>query len=150
MMTKWLRIAALALIPMMAACTEDNEGTTDVDPADDVATIRLTMGSQSVDISRTGSVAGNFEVPRGPSTVTATFLRSNGTPISLPATGSFQINIVSSNSSRLTVGRTSPFVMTLNGVQTGAVTLQVSLMHGSHDDIGPFNVSATVLPASDN
>jgi hypothetical protein len=149
MMTKWMRIAALAFIPMLAACNEDATGPGE-DPGDDVQTIRLTLGTQTVDVSRTGSVGGTFEIPRGQSTLTASFLRENGTPLSLPLTGGFQINLTPSNAARVTVTRVSAYVFTLNGVQTGAVALGVELIHGSHTELGPFTVNATVDPATDN
>ena len=149
-MTKWMRVAALVLLPVMAACEDDATGTTQEDIGEEVATIRLTLGSQTVDISATGSVSGNFDIPRGNSTMTATFLRQSGTPITLPATGAFTISAVSSNTGRVTVAQTNPFSVTLNGVQTGTATLAVGLVHGSHTEIGPFPVPVTVLPAVDN
>jgi hypothetical protein len=146
---KWMRIAVLALIPLAAACEEDGDGGTDVDPGEDVETIRLTMGSQSVDISRGGVVSGTLEIPRGATQLSASFLRANGTSIALPSTGTFQINVTSTNTSRATVARVSNFVVTLNGLQTGAVGLSVELHHGSHAEVGPHTVNATVLPATD-
>lgn len=148
MMTKWMRVAALALVPMMAACNEDETGP-DADPGEEVQTIRLTLGTQTVDVSRTGSVAGTFAIPRGQSTVTVSFLRENGTPLTLPATGGFQINLTPSNAARVTVTRVGPYQFTLNGVQTGAVNFGVELIHGSHTELGPFTVGATVDPATD-
>jgi hypothetical protein len=146
---KWMRIAVLALIPLAAACEEDGDGGTDVDVGEEVATIRLTMGSQSVDISSVGVVSGTLDIPRGATQLTASFLRANGTSIALPSTGTFQINVTPTNTARVTVARVSNFVVTLNGLQTGAVGLSVELHHGSHAEVGPHTVNATVLPATD-
>ena len=149
-MTKWMRVAALVLLPMMAACEDDSTGNVPDDIGEEVATIRLTLGSQTVDVAQNGSVSGDFDIPRGPSTMTATFLRQSGTPITLPSTGAFTIGVVSSNTGRVTVAQTNPFSVTLNGVQTGNATISVALVHGSHNEIGPFTVPVTVLPATDN
>jgi hypothetical protein len=149
MMTKWMRIAVLALIPLTAACDEDDGGGTDVDVGEDVETIRLTMGQQSVDISRGGAVSGTLTIPRGATQLTASFLRANGTTIALPSTSTFQINVTPTNTARATVARVSNFVVTVNGLQTGAVGLSVELHHGSHSEIGPHTVNATVAAATD-
>jgi hypothetical protein len=148
-MTKWMRVAALVLLPMMAACEDDATGGDTDDPGEEVTTIRLTMGGQSIDITN-GVASGTLDIPRGQSTLTATFLRQTGTPVTLPGTGAFTLSVVSSNSARAAVTQTTPFSVTLNGLQTGAVTLNVALQHGSHPDLGPVPVSATVLAATDN
>ena len=149
MMTKWMRIAALALIPLAAACEDDTDGGTDVDPGDDVETIRLTMGSQVVNISSGGAVSGSLDIPRGQTQMTATFLRANGTTLTLPSTG-FQINVTPTNTSRVTVARVNNFTVTLNGLQSGAVGLSVALAHGTHNEVGPHTVNATVANATEN
>jgi hypothetical protein len=149
-MTKWMRVAALVLLPMMAACEEEANGPDEVDPGEEVAVIRLALGNQTVDVAQNGSVSGTLDVPRGNSTLSATFHRQSGTPITLPSTGAFTIGVTSSNPGRVSVAQTNPFSVTLNGVQTGTATLAIRLIHGSHDEIGPFNVTVNVLPATDN
>ena len=148
-MTKWMRVAALVLLPVMAACEEEATGNNEEDPGEEVAVIRLAIGSQTVDIAN-GSAAGTLDIPRGASTLTATFHRQSGTPITLPSTGAFTIAVTSNNTSRVTVSQTNPFSVTVNGLQTGPASLNVSLVHGSHTELGPVPVSVNILAPVDN
>lgn len=148
-MTKWMRIAALVLLPVMAACEGDDGGGPDTDPGDEVETIRLAIGTQTVELTN-GTANRAMDIPRGNSTMTATFLRANGTAVALPATGSFSIVVTSVNNARVTSTQVSPYVVTLNGLQSGPSTLQVSLRHGSHDELGPWPMTVNVAPATDN
>jgi hypothetical protein len=148
-MTKWMRIAALALVPMLSACTEDPIIDEDTDPGDDVATIRLQIGQQTVDVGPGGAVL-TFDIPRGESTINASFLRQSGTTLTLPSTGEYSVSFIPATPSRMTFTRTGHFSGTLTGLQTGPTTMQVALVHGSHSDFGPHNVTVNVLPPIDN
>jgi hypothetical protein len=148
-MTKWMRIAALAILPALAACSDDQGPVDNDDPADDITTIRLTIGDDVVDITQGGANRG-VDVPRGATSIDAAFLNANGNAVILPGTASYQLSLVPNNTSRLTFTRTGPFAGTLNGIGTGAVLLEVELEHSDHSHFGPHNVSINVLPATDN
>ena len=148
-MAKWMGVAALMLLPVMAACSEDNGPIDNADPGDDVAMIRLTIGQATVDVTAGGASRG-VDVPRGATAIDAAFLNANGNPVTFPASSTFAIEVTSSNTGRLTFTRTGPFSGTLNGIQTGAATISVSLVHGSHIDFQPRTVNINVLPATDN
>jgi hypothetical protein len=147
-MTKWLRIAALALVPIMSACTEDPIIDPDADPGEDVATIRLTVATQTIDIGP-GGASLSLDLPRGTTTITATFLRANGTTLTLPSTGAFAVNFASNNTNRMTFTRTGNFTGTLTAGLAGPAILSVELLHGSHTDFGPHNVTVNVQPPTD-
>lgn len=147
-MSKWMRVAALMLLPAMAACTDDSDPIARDDPAEDIVMIRLNIGGQIVDITEAGANR-SVDVPRGATTLDASFLNANGNPVTLSSTSTYALGVVSSNTSRLTFTRTGPFAGTLNGLQTGAATIAVSIIHGSHDDFSPRNVTINVLPATD-
>ena len=149
-MSKWMRVAALILLPMMAAaCSDDSDPIDQGDPADAITTIRLQIGQQTVDITEAAGASRAVDVPRGATAVAATFLNANGNTVTLPSGSTFFIEIVSSNTSRLTYTSTGAFQGTLNGLQSGAASIAVTLMHGSHPDFGPRNVNITVLSATD-
>lgn len=148
-MGKWMRVAALMLLPVMAACSDDNGPVDNTDPGEDVVLIRLTIGTATVDVTAGGASRG-VDVPRGATSIDAAFLNANGNPVTLPASSTYALDVVSSNTQRLTFTRTGAFSGSLNGLQTGAVTLSVSLVHGSHTDFSPRTVNVNVLPATDS
>lgn len=148
-MIKWMRLAAMMLLPVMAACAEDSDPIDSGDPADAITMIRLTIGSQTVDITEAGANRA-VDVPRGSTPVTATFYNQGGGEVLLSSSSTYAINLVSQNTGRLTFTRTGAFTGTFGGIQTGAVIVAVSLLHGDHEDFGPRNVTINVLPATDS
>jgi hypothetical protein len=148
-MSKWMRVAALMLLPAMAACTDDSSPVDRDDPAEDIVMIRLNIGGQIVDITEAGANRA-VDVPRGATSLDATFYNAGGTTVTLSSSSTYALGVVSSNTSRLSFTRTGPFSGTLNGLQTGEATLAVSIIHGSHDDFSPRNVTVNVLPATEN
>jgi hypothetical protein len=147
-MSKWMRVAALMLLPVMAACTDDSDPVDDGDPADAITMIRLTIGSQTVDITEAGANRA-VDVPRGATAVAASFYNAGGGEVVLSSSSTYAIELVSQNTGRLTFTRTGAFAGTFNGLQTGAVTVAVSLLHGSHADFGPRNVTINVQAPTD-
>ena len=147
-MSKWMRVAALMLLPAMAACSDDSDPIENDDPAEDIVMIRLNIGGQTVDITEAGANR-TIDVPRGTTALAATFLNAAGNTVTLSSSSTYALEVVSSNTGRLTFARTAPFAGNLNGLQTGAATLAVSILHGSHTDFGPRNVTINVLPATD-
>jgi len=134
----------------MASCTDDEEPIGSSDPADAVVTIRLTIGQETVDVTASGASRSSVDLPRGAITLAATFLNANGTAVTLPSSTTYALDVVSSNTGRLTFTRTGAFTGTLNGLLTGSTTIAVNLIHGSHSHIGPRNVTINVLPATDS
>lgn len=148
MTTKWMRTAALLLLPVMAACEEDPVAS---DPADDLAQIRLLIGTQTININEGGPDKA-ITIPFGTTAISATFWRANGTQLSLPSS-SYRLDITSANSGRVIFTRgSSNFGGTLNGVTTGSTTLSIGLFHTGEDhyDFGPHNVNITVQQATDS
>jgi hypothetical protein len=148
-MSKWMRAAVLVLVPLMASCTDDEEPLVSNDPGDAIAIIRLTIGQTTVDVTSSGA-SRDVDVPRGATTLAATFINNNGTTVTLPSATTYALDVVSSNTGRLTFTRTGAFTGTLNGVLSGAATISVNLVHGSHSHVGPRTVNVTVLQATDN
>jgi hypothetical protein len=136
-----LLVAALAL-PFIAACDEDP-----VEPdehAEELAEVRLTVGSQTLTINE-GGAQGDLTIPNGPSSVTATFLAGDGDAVTLDGE-EFEIRLNTQNAAIVTFTRTGPFAGTLTGVADGSAVVAVSVFHKEegHDDFGPFNVNVTV------
>lgn len=133
-------VAGLAL----GACGDDPAAPDD-EPK--VATMRLVVGAQTVNVSEGGVVTGGpivlatgVDVP-----VVATFLRANGSPDPLVTSATFRLD-VQPGTSAVTFTRTGPFAGTLRGAQSGTTQLSFSLFHleEGHPDFGPFTVPATV------
>lgn len=134
-MTKWMRAAALALvIPAFVACDDDpaDEGG----HADDVATIRFAIGTQTITMNPDGSVTGgNVTLVRNTATpVAVTFLAANGSTISLA--NEFRLDLTTTGG--ITFARTSNFGGTLTGATAGTGTVQVCVLHieENHCDFG--------------
>jgi|SRR5688572_9258656 hypothetical protein len=148
-MSKWMRVAALMLLPAMAACSDDSDPIDSDDPAESIVMVRLNIGGQTVEITEAGANRA-VDVPRGATSLDATFFNAAGNPVTLSSTSTYALDVVSSNTGRLTFTRTGPFSGTLNGLQTGSATIAVKILHGSHEDFGPRNVTINVLPATEN
>lgn len=146
-MMKWMRIAALAVLPLCLACTSDDSGP-DPDPAEEVDFIRLQIGDQTVDVSPT-NVSVTVDIPRGSTPISATFRRSTGTTIALTGTEGFELQVATANQDRLTFERTGVFAGTLHAAVSGVTTFTVTLVHDNHTDFGPRTVTVNVLPLVD-
>lgn len=141
-MTRWMRAAALALlVPALAAC--DDDGTEPNDHADDVAIIRLAVGTQTFNIMQSGA-QGGLTIPVGSTPVTATFLAANNDVLTIGS--NFRLDVDSQNSSRVTFTRTGSFSGTLTGVAAGTAVVNVCLRHiaDNHCDFGPHPINVTV------
>jgi hypothetical protein len=141
-------LLALTLLSLVAASACESNPTA-VDQAEaSVSSVRLTVGSQTITVSNTGTVTG------GPITITrltaptisASFLNAAGSQDPVAQGGSFQLNATPADTSTLTFTRTSAFVGTLRGVAAGSTNLTVSLFHitAGDSDFGPFPVPVTV------
>ena len=147
-MSEWMRGASLMILPALAVGVGNAEPSDNDDLADSITTIRLTIGTQTVDITEQGASRA-VDVPRGNTTVDASFLNANGNSVTLPSNTTYAIQIVSQNTSRLTFTRTAAFSGTFNGLQTGTDTIELSHLHGPNPDFDPRNETINVLPATD-
>lgn len=131
-----IRLRALALILVaasaVAACGND-PAEPDDDPADRLATIRLTIGNQTVNLTEGAIVA--VTLPLGETTVTATFLDDQGANLVIPS-DEFELRFEPDNTALVTFGATGAFAGRLTGVAAGATNVAVLLWHleEDHDD----------------
>jgi hypothetical protein len=149
MHSKLLRLIAptLALFPValaFGACSN----ATDEGAEPEVVMMRLTIGAQTITVSDNGTVTGGpiAITATGTVTVSAQFLRDDGTPDPLVTDALFQLNADPANAGIVTFSRTGAFTGTLTGVSAGSTTIEFSLFHISegHEDFGPFPVPVEV------
>ncbi len=140
------KAGTLLLIPlslMLAACNS----TTPEEEEPEVETLRIIMGTDTVDIASNGTVTGGpIDLGVGNTAFTVQWLKADGTPESLVTAAEFQLNVDSDNTAVATFSRTSAFAGNLVGVAAGSTTLEFSLFHlaEAHEDFGPHPVSVTV------
>lgn len=141
-MTNWMRTAALAvMVSALAACSDDPEGPDE--HADEVAIIRLTIGTQVFNITE-GGAQGGLTIPVGSHPVTAVFLAADNDVLTLGS--DFRLDFNTENSSVVTFTRTGALSGTLNGVAAGTAVVRVGLFHleEGHYDFGTHPVNVTV------
>lgn len=138
-------LAAATLL--VAACSDSTDPD---DQENEVVTMRLTVGTQVVNVSDNGTVTGGpLVLAVGANTITAAFLKANGQPDEHVVPAEYQLNVVIDGGAPITFTRstTNPFsgTLTASATVTGA-TLQFSLYHleEDHDDFGPFPVTVNV------
>lgn len=129
----------------VASCGSDPMAEEEDEP--EVATMRLTVGSQSIDVADDGTVTGGpISIPVGSTTVSAQFLLANGQPEPLVTADVFQLNVDSDDASVASFSRGGAFNGTLVGAAAGNTILRFSLFHieEGHEDFGPFPVPVQV------
>ena len=131
------RLVAFALLVpalSLAACGDDP--VDDDDHAEDVASIRLTIGTQTITMNSAGAFTGGpVNLVRNTATpITAVFLKADGSTVSL--SNEFRIELTPS--AGITFARTGNFTGTLTGTTTGSGTVAVCLLHipEDHCEIG--------------
>jgi hypothetical protein len=137
-------LAVAALVSSIAACDGDSTGTED-EP--NVASVRVTVGAQTVTISNNGTQTGTLTVPQGNSAVTVAWLRPNGTVESLVTSDEFNVRMTAAaGTSGVTFTSSGAFGGTLNATSAGQKVLRLSLFHleEQHEDFGPLNLTLTV------
>jgi len=141
-----LRTAAvLSAIALGAACGDDDPTEPDDEP--DVQTVTLAVGASSITINKTtGTASGNLVVPNGTSTVTAQWLRPNGSNETLVTDAEFDLRIVPTNTAVASYTPTGARAGTINVLTLAAgatTTAQVSLFHKEeqHNDFGPYPIT---------
>ena len=137
-----LRTAAvMALIGFASACN----GSTDADPEPEIASVRITVGAQVVNISETGQQTGALTVAQGNTPVTVAWLRADGTPDPVVNSEDFEVRLVAQGSTGISFTPSSPFAGTLSATSAGQKVVQVQLFHldEQHDEFGQ-NLTLTV------
>jgi hypothetical protein len=140
-------IIALTLVALSAfsACSNDDPAEPDNEP--EIASLRLTVGSNSVTISTTQSPT--LDVAAGSNSVTAEWLKADGTVESRVTDAEFELRIAQVTGTDLVWTATSARAGTLvvTGLAAGASTAaRVSLFHKEeqHDDFGPLSFTVRV------
>jgi hypothetical protein len=153
MLSTLFRRRLLSLLPVvmvlaMSACKDDSTGLDDDEP--EVASVRLTIGTQVITISDNGTVSptGTIVLPVGTSNVSAVWLDVTGAPIEDLSRTEFQLNLTVSTAGAATFARstTDPFAGTLTATAPAAgVVIRFALFHleEQHEDFGPFPVTFT-------
>lgn len=141
--SKWL-VPVLGLTLLTTAC---NKKTTEPNDEPAVTTMRLVVGTQTVNVN-----ASNGAVTGGPIVLAAntnvavavTFLRSDGSPDPLVTATTFRMDATPANAN-VTFTRTGPFAGTLRGTVSGATTIEFALFHlaEGHNEFD-FDVPVTV------
>jgi hypothetical protein len=133
-----------ALVLGAAACSDDDPTEPHDEP--EVQTLTLTVGTGTpVTINKTtGAASGNLVVPAGTSTITAQWLRADGSNETLVTDDEFDLRIVPSNTTDVSYvpsgARSGTF--TVNLPAGGSTPAQVSLFHREeqHNDFGPYPI----------
>jgi hypothetical protein len=138
-----LVVPALVLTLGAVAC-EDEATPPEEEP--EVATMRLTVGGATVNVEEDGSVTGGPITISGNTTISAAWLKADGTAESLVNGTEFELTVEIADESFVTFSRTGPFAGTLNRVAAGTTTATFALLHieEQHEDFGPFPVSVVV------
>ena len=137
-----LRVAAtMALVGFAAACS----GSTDAEPEPDIASVRITVGTQSVSISETGQQTGTLTVAQGNTPVVVAWLRADGSVDPVVNSEEFEVRMIAQGSTGITFTPAGPFAGTLNATSAGQKVVQVQLYHleEAHDEFGQ-NLTFTV------
>lgn len=137
-----LRVAAtVALVGFTAACN----GSTDAEPEPDIATVRITVGAQTVSISETGQQSGTLTIAQGSTPVTVAWLSPGGSVDPVVNSEEFEVRMIAQGSTGITFTPAGPFAGTLNATSAGQKVVQVQLYHleEAHDEFGQ-NLTLTV------
>lgn len=138
--------AALLLAVLAIGACDDGPGAPPP-PEPELATMRITVEGQVVDVSSTGVITGGpISLDNNPAVVTVEFLESDGGPSILVTEDDFQVEAVSGSTTTYAITRTGPFTFTFTGVASGSTTVGLALLHlePNHTDFGPFNVPVEV------
>lgn len=124
LLTRLLRYALVGL--MVTGVTACDDDPADVEEEPEVQTIRLVVGSQTINFIASQPAAF---IARGAHNVSVSFLRANGSVDPVVNATDFEVQITAANTSIVTFTRTGAFTGTLTGVAAGSTTLKVCLFH---------------------
>jgi hypothetical protein len=134
-------VAAAAF--MLAVACDDDPG--EAEP--EVATLRIIIGTDTVEVDEFGNVTGGpISIPTGATSLTAEWLRADGSPEPLVDDAEFDLQGVPANTGVVTFSSATVFTGTLTGVASGSTTIDFALFHTAeqHEDFGPHTVPVTV------
>lgn len=133
----------IAAVAFMTACDDDPVEPPD-EHADEVDTIRLAIGEETIDITSSGA-EGDITIPVGDTPVSATFWAEDGDEVDIHD-DEFEVQILSDDTDVVTYTPSSSFDGTLTGVNAGSAIVEVQLFHleEGHPDFGPHDVNVLV------
>jgi hypothetical protein len=138
--------AALLLAVLAVGACDDGPGAPPP-PEPDLATMRITVEGQVVEVSSTGAITGGpISLDDNAAVVTVEFLEPDGGPAVLVTGDDFQVEAVSGATGTFSIARTGPLTFTFTGIATGNTTVELALVHlePNHTDFGPFTVPVEV------
>lgn len=136
---RMLAAGTLLVLTMALGCSSE---PTEQEP--EVETMRLVIGSTTVNF--TGGTctpsASSVTIPAAGTTVTASFLKADGTPETIVTSDEFELQVTPTT--RFT--RSGAFTGTISGGAVGSASLGFALFHKieQHEDFGPCNLTVTV------
>lgn len=136
------RLSVAAALLLVTAC---RESTDPGDPEPEVATMRLTVGTSTVNIAENGAVTGGpLRISTADQLLTASFLKADGTVESLVIPDVFELRLT--NLTGVTFTRTGAFSGNIRGAAAGPTTINAALFHlvEGHEDFGPFPVAVLI------
>jgi hypothetical protein len=143
-----LAALSLSLVATATACDDDPAGPDEPEPA--VVSMLLTFGNgQTATVTGAAGSTPSVRIPVGATTVTARFLRANGTDDPVAVAPTFRLEVVPP-AGNITFARssTNAFSGTLTAATATntAIPVTFGLFHveEQHTDFGPFTVNVTV------
>lgn len=130
--------AAMMATAFVVACGSDEE-----EGEPEVETMRLVFGATTVNVNAAcQATPATVTIPTGGATVTASFLRADGSPEPLVTDAEFELRV--EPAARFT--RSSAFAGNITGGAAGSAQLSFELFHKveQHEDFGPCSVTVTV------
>jgi hypothetical protein len=142
------RTATLAAVALAMAGTTACLGTDDDDDEPEVASMRLTVGGTTRNITGAAGENRTFTVTgTAPVAVSAEFLLANGQVEMRAMTNDFRLLVTPTTGSGVVwtaaAGNNFAGTLAVPASVTGTTTIQVSLLHISsgHSDYGPFTIT---------
>lgn len=126
------RLVLLLAVSLVGAACSDDSTEPDDDDEPEVATLRLAVGAQTINVNvQSGVVTGGpiLLATNTTTPVTATFLRADGSLEPLITNATFRLDVTPANTNIVTFTRTGPFSGTLRGVAAGSTSVDFSLFH---------------------
>ena len=145
-------LTAAVSLTAVAACNDRAEP--DDDPGEEVESMWLVVTQGTTNTTYTIATSGTvtpspLRVPAGQSTVTATFLRADGSVVSASDLADFRLELSPRSGSTLTFTRTGPFVGTLNVTASNGTVIPVTLclFHAgeNHCDFGDWQTFSVTV-----
>lgn len=144
------RVARVLLASLALAALACDDTTAPVqDPEPEVASMRLTVGTQTVTFNGATVTGAPILLKVGtPTTVSAVWLKADGSVDAVASSASkFELKVVPAASS-VSYTKTSAFAGTLSGSAATSTSATFALFHlaEQHEDFGPVSIAITVSP----